>query len=287
MIVNNTPPHPVEAKPDVAIFWPMTITLSLLTIALMNVFSFIVFAPTDIETWNVDRSFVIPPFITPTELDSRGPCPFLNTLANHGILPHNGQFITREILDGALIKMHVDDWTRKVLLDAGWVVAHRSDENPQSYHFDLGDLGRHADSVWEGLEHDVSLTRNDFGSGMDYIHANQSLVQQLLSFENKQVKTITIHSVAKARNLRLRQAREEGTASYGPMTQLLGDLECAAFVDIIGRGGQVETHVAESVLGQEKFPDGWGPPLEETVFGRMVYSTLRCFAFRWLTDNWA
>jgi hypothetical protein len=33
----------------------------------------------------------------PSADDERAPCPMLNTLANHGFLPHNGRDITRDI----------------------------------------------------------------------------------------------------------------------------------------------------------------------------------------------
>jgi hypothetical protein len=33
----------------------------------------------------------------PSADDDRAPCPMLNTLANHGFLPHNGRNITRDI----------------------------------------------------------------------------------------------------------------------------------------------------------------------------------------------
>lgn len=38
----------------------------------------------------------------PSADDERAPCPMLNTLANHGFLPHNGRDITRDIFLKAL-----------------------------------------------------------------------------------------------------------------------------------------------------------------------------------------
>jgi hypothetical protein len=38
----------------------------------------------------------------PSVDDERAPCPMLNTLANHGFLPHNGRDITRDIFLKAL-----------------------------------------------------------------------------------------------------------------------------------------------------------------------------------------
>ena len=35
-----------------------------------------------------------PEYVPPKEGDSRSPCPMLNAMANHGILPHDGKNIT-------------------------------------------------------------------------------------------------------------------------------------------------------------------------------------------------
>jgi hypothetical protein len=45
----------------------------------------------------------------PSADDERAPCPMLNTLANHGFLPHNGRDITRDIFLKALTDgLHFD-----------------------------------------------------------------------------------------------------------------------------------------------------------------------------------
>ena len=45
----------------------------------------------------------------PSADDERAPCPMLNTLANHGFLPHNGRDITRDVfLKGLTDALHFD-----------------------------------------------------------------------------------------------------------------------------------------------------------------------------------
>ncbi|KAH6616892.1 Chloroperoxidase [Boeremia exigua] len=46
--------------------------------------------------------FEVRPWIAATASDSRGPCPMLNTLANHGYLPRNGRNITVEMFAEAI-----------------------------------------------------------------------------------------------------------------------------------------------------------------------------------------
>ncbi|KAG8991417.1 hypothetical protein FRB94_012522 [Tulasnella sp. JGI-2019a] len=40
------------------------------------------------------------PFIAPGPTDQRGPCPALNTLTNHGYLPHNGIVNMDQMIEG-------------------------------------------------------------------------------------------------------------------------------------------------------------------------------------------
>ncbi|KAL7625736.1 hypothetical protein AAE478_004959 [Parahypoxylon ruwenzoriense] len=42
------------------------------------------------------------PWVAPGPDDFRGPCPMLNTLANHGFLPHDGRDITKEVTVNAV-----------------------------------------------------------------------------------------------------------------------------------------------------------------------------------------
>ncbi|KFA73025.1 hypothetical protein S40288_03283 [Stachybotrys chartarum IBT 40288] len=56
------------------------------------------------------RSSGIRPFVPAGKTDSRGPCPMMNTLANHGYLPHNGRNITVENIADAIFA--ATNWSR-------------------------------------------------------------------------------------------------------------------------------------------------------------------------------
>ncbi|KAN0114595.1 Cloroperoxidase [Hyaloscypha variabilis] len=85
--------------------------------------------------------------------DVRGPCPMLNTLANHGILPHSGYNISQEITIKALSS--AVNFTSNL---AEFLFAFALTTNPEQNAtvFNLHQLGTH-----DILEHDASLSRSD------------------------------------------------------------------------------------------------------------------------------
>jgi hypothetical protein len=99
-------------------------------------------------------------------------------LANHGILPHNGRGITREIMVKALVgTFNVDIGLAKGLFDkvSKKLGTIGSDGKRQ---LDLSSLRNHG-----VIEHDASLTRKDYGDlGNDNFTVQKSLVDQLKTF---------------------------------------------------------------------------------------------------------
>ncbi len=79
----------------------------------------------------------------------RGPCPMLNTLANHGILPHSGKNLTQDITVKALID-GVNFTPDLGTFLFGFAITTNPDRNATS--FNLHQLGTHGI-----LEHDASL----------------------------------------------------------------------------------------------------------------------------------
>ena len=81
---------------------------------------------------------------------ARGPCPGLNTLANHGYLPRNGKEISLDILKDAMLEGFNIEHADAILLFTQAI--RTSPKFPLTRTFDLADLGRHGI-----LEHDISL----------------------------------------------------------------------------------------------------------------------------------
>jgi hypothetical protein len=81
--------------------------------------------------------------------DVRAPCPMLNTLANHGFLPHDGKNITQEDTVYALAAaLNVNETLANFLHES----AVTTNPIANSTTFSLDDLSRH-----NILEHDASL----------------------------------------------------------------------------------------------------------------------------------
>lgn len=79
----------------------------------------------------------------------RAPCPVLNSLANHGFLPHNGKNIDKNTTIKALADgVNIDAELAGFLHD----FAVTTNPEPNATTFSLANLGRH-----NVLEHDASL----------------------------------------------------------------------------------------------------------------------------------
>jgi len=91
------------------------------------------------------------------EGDVRSPCPMINALANHHILPHSGKGITKAMAVEALTtSVNLDSSIANVF--ASFAVTANPDHS--SHAFDLDQVDKHG-----LIEHDVSLSRNDIAFG--------------------------------------------------------------------------------------------------------------------------
>ncbi|KAK1671373.1 Chloroperoxidase [Colletotrichum godetiae] len=85
--------------------------------------------------------------------DLRAPCPTLNTLANHGFLPHDGRNITLDIvIKGLKDAMNIEE----ALATAAFTPALKLNSIPNANYIDLDMLNKH-----NVIEHDGSLSRRD------------------------------------------------------------------------------------------------------------------------------
>ncbi|KAK3116741.1 hypothetical protein LTR53_002574 [Teratosphaeriaceae sp. CCFEE 6253] len=129
--------------------------------------------------------------------DARGPCPGLNTLANHNYLPHDGKGITLPILTAAMKEgYNINSLDARILFSQ----AVRINVNyPAANDFDLENLGR------EGvLEHDYSLSQTDryFNNPLPF---NQTVWDETSTYFPDDV--ITVQQLANARMGRLKTSQ--------------------------------------------------------------------------------
>ncbi|KAJ7155208.1 Cloroperoxidase [Mycena filopes] len=107
-------------------------------------------------------------WIAPSATDERSPCPGLNTLANHGYLPRNGRNITiPQIMDAAVAGFNVN-WD--AIMIAAKFGLLTGDDLTSGTQMTLSALDSH-----NIVEHDASISRNDFGDGSgDNVHFNET-----------------------------------------------------------------------------------------------------------------
>ncbi|KAL4861205.1 hypothetical protein BDV12DRAFT_208265 [Aspergillus spectabilis] len=191
-------------------------------------------------------------WIAPGPEDSRGPCPGLNTLANHGYLPRNGKSITLDILKDAMLDGFNIANSDAVIL---FLQAIRTSPNyPLTRSFDLADLGRHGI-----LEHDISLSRSD-AYFADPNPFNETVWAETASYFTTPM--ITVDQVAKARMARLATSKQ--TNPEHELSALADGFswgECASFFEIMADGttGTVNKTFIEYWFRNERMPTeiGW------------------------------
>ena len=166
----------------------------------------------DLSTWS-----------PPAGSDVRSPCPALNALANHGILPHSGQNITRDMLIDAFSVINVDAGVsgglflgadKLGLLDDGIL--------------NLDNLNKH-----NGIEHDGSLSRADFFDGDNHSFNQDFFDEYISNFEG--LDTITLSDAAKARFARIKSDMERNPEmTYGFAQQFFSNGETALLMGGLG-----------------------------------------------------
>ncbi|KAL4757798.1 peroxidase family protein [Aspergillus foveolatus] len=200
---------------------------------------------------DIERRWEPREWIAPGPDDSRGPCPGLNTLANHGYLPRNGKEITLDILKEGMLEGFNIEHGDAVLL---FFQAIRTSPIPFSDRFDLADIGRHGI-----LEHDISLSRSDayFADPKPF---NETVWAETMSYFTTPM--ITVEQLAKARMGRL--ATSKKTNPEFELSWLADGFswgECASFFEIMADGttGTVDTRYIDYWFRNERMPTelGW------------------------------
>ncbi|TPX67390.1 hypothetical protein SpCBS45565_g03842 [Spizellomyces sp. 'palustris'] len=207
--------------------------------------------------------------------DARSPCPLLNALANHDILPHSGRDIDPTTLTSSLRKAGIDPGISDRLVSITMGMTGR--ETPSGKVLDLDMLNEH-----NLIEHDASLTRSDSGVG-DNSAVNKTLVEQLLAF-SKDGKTIDYDDMAKLRRLRYRQSQATNkNLIYGAWQYLLASGEAVLLIETFGGKEQkIPIETARELLLHERFPENWTP--KETPTGRLgLFANVAKLRFKMLT----
>ncbi|TKY88464.1 hypothetical protein EX895_002452 [Sporisorium graminicola] len=197
------------------------------------------------------------PWQAPAKGAKRGPCPGLNTIANHGYLPRNGIVNPIELLVGTFNGLNLSPDLAAILAAISFVGMGDLLQMKLSIgdRYGLGDgLSHHGI-----LEGDASVTRKDnyFGNSWD---ADPKLVQQFINETNTYGKgNVDIVSLSNSRFRAWSHGRENNPVfDFNPWRMLVAYAE-SGFVHEVLRGSFVkfDEDMIKSWFLKERFPPGW------------------------------
>ncbi|KAA8566951.1 hypothetical protein EYC84_010047 [Monilinia fructicola] len=217
--------------------------------------------------------------------DVRSPCPGINSLANHGFLPHDGKGITIPDLIAALdTALNVGADFATAIGGAGLLSVPG---NLLATSFDLDNLNEHNFPI----EHDASLSRSDYftSPNHDNYSFNQTIFNQVLAFYSSQTRTsIPIAAAAKYARLKTEE-KEDAQFVYQAQQFLLSYGESALYLSVLGDPveGVADLEWVRVFFEEERLPykEGWRRGKCQTnlaSLGVMIFGVgggkQRCFA---------
>ncbi|KAL3418146.1 chloroperoxidase-like protein [Phlyctema vagabunda] len=194
------------------------------------------------------------PFVPAGISDVRSPCPALNSLANHGLLPHDGKSIDLEILAAG---------TRagfNLARDAAILVgtqALASSRTGNASTFDLDDLNTH-----QIIEHDGSLSRGDIFFGDNHSFNPAAWARTLANWGD--VETLTFAIAGAERTARFNYGASTNPDFNATFAQSGSLLEYSLLLSSFGDPvlGNANKSLAMYMFENERLPFslGWSAP---------------------------
>ncbi|KAF2864997.1 Peroxidase, family 2-domain-containing protein [Massariosphaeria phaeospora] len=205
-------------------------------------------------------------WLTPSADDDRAPCPMLNTLANHGFLPHNGRAITRDIfLKGVTDALNFDRESVDRLF--GGALGAVPEFNATS--FDLGML-----HVKNFIEHDGSTSMQDVILDQQSSVYHEPTFSNFMSYIPHDANTISIPAAAAAKARHFKDM-----SKINPRFSILASqqtpvmLEMASMFLVFGPAATTKEKGADRAFFEYFFRNqrlpvelGWTPPQTEILF---------------------
>ncbi|KZS95132.1 Cloroperoxidase [Sistotremastrum niveocremeum HHB9708] len=217
------------------------------------------------------------PFKAPGPNDLRGPCPGLNTMANHGYLPHNGIATFEQIIAASqeAFNMGFDlasSLAALAILGRGNAFINKvsiggvTDKIPPlPFQIDgpvAGGLAKHG-----RFEGDISETRHDIGEG-DFQNFQDDLYDEFLTYVGRFGGDSTVTGDASVVNLKVMQEFrwhrfQQEVASDENLVYNLARLSVsyneAAFVITLfpGADAEMNTGILGSFFRNQTFPPNW------------------------------
>ncbi|KAK3380520.1 putative peroxidase [Lasiosphaeria ovina] len=220
---------------------------------------------------------------------SRSPCPVVNALANHGYLERSGRTIYMEDLNASMRHVGMSPLLGSVFAIPTYFEYHNPAKaymkkpvgtwqriwslikNPYSFFdyfgcwkanqaiegrkfLNLEDLASHG-----AIEHDVSLSRRDFGQEQGNNDPQQDLIHEMLeySFDGESLTTDDLGRFIKARVRR--QLVDNPELVYGPAEHQVNCGQIALMMGCFGDGKTIPVSYVKAIFEDERLPieEGW------------------------------
>lgn len=202
----------------------------------------------------------------------------INALANHSILPHSGKGITKAMAVQALTtSLNLDSSIANVFAS----VAVTANPDHSSHSFDLNHVDKHG-----LIEHDVSLSRNDFAFG-DNHSFNKEIWEDVMKTYGSDTET-SFATASKARYNRVaaaKKAHEDAKKDfqYGIKEFILSYGESALFLGILGspKDGTIPLKYLRVLFGKSYADSGVMKVLADDVFQKRSESRIRRAGDHW------
>jgi len=193
-------------------------------------------------------------------IDTRGPCPGLNSLANQGYLPRDGKNISLPQVEAALMTgLHMSSTLASTLAHTLRPLC-RADGT-----FDLHDMRKH-----NVLEHDRSFTRFDFRQGDNYTF-QPAMFQALL--DDAEGGPITIQTLAKTYVRRKKECKRSGAPSLPFTLWGVNLIQTVSFYHTAAMS-TLSKETMTTFYVEERFPDAiLQNPKKRTLLG-LVWNTV-------------
>jgi len=196
-----------------------------------------------------------PEYIAPKSTDSRSPCPALNAMANHGILPRDGRNIPVDVLAKTIQQTFNTGWTFPAS------VMKAIEKQFGRKVFNLDDLCSH-----NIIEHDGSLLRDDAhfqpNQADPSLHLDQ-IRKLLTAVRQSPTGTLTPSLLSDISSIRRLQSKQQNRWFY--LTgghKFFASANCTVMMECMGK----DYDTLKPFLEEERIPDGW-EPINRSRFG--------------------
>ncbi|EED21063.1 peroxidase, putative [Talaromyces stipitatus ATCC 10500] len=184
----------------------------------------------------------------------RGPCPALNTTANHGFIPRSGRNITMDdLIPGLKASLNVAE---DIAIMAG-TNAFKTNPAPSATVFDLDMLNLHG-----AIEHDNSLSRGDYYFG-DNHSFNETIYAETRAWFHESI--ISLPQAVSALRSRIETSRKTNPHFFFDLDG--STATTASYLSIFGDTlkGEARRDWVDSFFQYERLPIelGWTPPALE------------------------